>query len=132
MEDCVFCKIINNQIESKKIYENEKVLIILDINPIAKGHALVIPKKHFENIFDIDEEDLREIISVAKRMSLDMKEKLNAEGINILHASGKEAQQSVFHFHIHLVPRFKGDNLDVWPKSNYRELNFNEVADKLR
>lgn len=132
MENCVFCKIVREEIPAKKIHENKDVLAFLDINPIAKGHILLIPKKHFESIFDIDESYLKEIISVAKEISASLKNKLGADGVNILHASGKEAQQSVFHFHIHLVPRYKNDKLDTWPKSNYRELNFDEITRKIR
>lgn len=129
--DCIFCKIASGEIPCKKIYEDKKVIAFLDINPISKGHSLVIPKKHFENIFDIEEDTLKEIISIGKKISLTLKENLNADGINIIHASGKEAQQSVFHFHIHLVPRYRGDNLNTWPESNYNELNFEETLKKI-
>jgi histidine triad (HIT) family protein len=132
MEDCVFCKIINGEIPANKIYEDEKVLAFLDINPISKGHTLIIPKAHFENIFDIEENNLKEIISTGKKVSMLLKEKLNADGVNLLHASGKDAQQSVFHFHLHIVPRYKEDGLDTWPKSKYKELNFEEVINQIK
>jgi histidine triad (HIT) family protein len=131
-ENCIFCKIARGEMPSRKVYENKKVIAFLDVNPISKGHVLVIPKKHFKNIFDIDEAYLKEIMLVSKKISQLLKNKLNAEGVNILHASGKEAQQSVFHFHIHIIPRYKGDKLDTWPKSNYKELNFEELAKKLK
>ena len=89
-------------------------------------------KNHFENIFDIPESELKEIIDTSKKISILLKNKLNADGINILHASGKEAQQSVFHFHIHIVPRYKNDKLDTWPKSDYNELNFEEIIKKIK
>lgn len=130
--DCIFCKIASGEILSKKIYEDKKVIAFLDINPISKGHTLIIPKKHFENIWDINELYLKEIINASKKTSLLLKNKLNAEGINILHASGKEAQQSVFHFHIHVVPRYKDDKLNTWPKSNYKELNFDDLIKKIK
>jgi len=132
MNDCIFCKIVKGEIPAKKVYESEKVLAFLDVNPISKGHLLVIPKKHFENIFDIDKDYLREIISVSKETALIIKKKLNATGVNILHASGRDAQQSVFHFHIHLVPRYKNDKLNTWPESDYKELNAEEVMNKLK
>jgi histidine triad (HIT) family protein len=131
-ETCIFCKITKGEIPSRKVYENKKIIAILDVNPISKGHVLVIPKKHFENIFDIDELYLKEIILASKKISQLLKDKLNAEGVNILHASGKEAQQSVFHFHIHIIPRYKGDKLDTWPKSRYKELNFEEIIKKIK
>ena len=103
--DCIFCKIVKGEAPAKKVYENEKVLAFLTIGPISRGHLLVIPKKHFENIFDIDEDYLKEIIFATKKISQKLKKNLKADGVNILHASGKDAQQSVFHFHLHLVPR---------------------------
>jgi histidine triad (HIT) family protein len=130
-ENCIFCKIIKGEIPAKKVYEDEKVLAFLDVNPVSRGHTLIIPKKHFENIFDIEEESLKEIINASKKISIFLKEKLNADGVNLLHASGKDAQQSVFHFHLHVVPRYKGDNLDTWPKSNYKELNFDELIKEI-
>jgi histidine triad (HIT) family protein len=130
--NCIFCKIINGEIPAKKVYEDEKVLAFLDVNPISKGHTLIIPKAHFENIFDIKDDNLKEIISEGKKISMLLKEKLNADGVNLLHASGKDAQQSVFHFHLHVVPRYSGDELDTWPKSSYKELNFDEVIQKLK
>ncbi len=132
MENCIFCKIVKGEIPAKKIYEDEKVLAFLDINPVARGHLLVIPKKHFENVFDIEKDYLKDIIEIAKEMALKIKKNLNATGVNILHASGKDAQQSVFHFHIHLVPRYKEDKLNTWPESDYKELNLDEVANKLK
>jgi len=131
MENCIFCKIVKGEIPSKKIYENEKVLAFLDINPISRGHLLIIPKKHFENIYEIKDSYLKEIINIAKIIAESLKKSLNATGVNILHASGKDAQQSVFHFHIHLVPRYKNDGLNVWPKSDYKELNLDEIKNKI-
>lgn len=131
VSNCIFCKIIKNE-ESLKIYEDEKTICLLDINPISKGHCLVIPKEHFRDIFDIDDEHLKNIISVSKKISTTLKQKLGATGVNILHASGESAQQSVFHFHLHLVPRYKDDGLDTWPKSNYKEKSLEEIYQKLK
>ena len=131
VSNCVFCKIIKNG-ESLKIYEDEKTICLLDINPISKGHCLVIPKEHFRDIFDIDDDNLKNIVSVSKKISTTLKQKLGATGVNILHASGDSAQQSVFHFHFHLVPRYKDDGLDTWPKSNYKEKSLEEIYQKLK
>ncbi len=130
-KECVFCKIIKGEITANKIYENKKIFVFLDINPISKGHIIIIPKKHFENIYDIKESYLKEIIIIAKKLSQSIKESLGASGVNILHASGKDAQQSVSHFHIHLIPRYTNDGLDTWPKSNYKESNFEEIKNKI-
>ena len=132
MEECIFCKIAKGEIPAMKVYEDEKVLAFLDLHPTSKGHTLIIPKKHFENIFDIEEEYLNAISGASKKVSLLLKKGLDADGINILHASGKDAQQSVFHFHIHLLPRYKNDKLDTWPKNDYKELNFDEVIEKIK
>lgn len=129
MTECIFCKIIAGKLPSNKIYENENVLAIAPLKDgiIAKGHMLIIPKKHYANIYDIPKEELHHIIDAVKTISQRLKEKFNAEGINILHASGKVAQQSCFHFHIHLIPRYKDDGLNTWPKTGYKEDNFPEV-----
>lgn len=129
MAECIFCKIIEGNLPSNKIYENENVLAFapLEKTIISKGHLLVIPKKHYVDIYEIRKEELHHIMDAVKTISEKLKEKFNADGINILHASGKVAQQSCFHFHIHLIPRYKGDRLDTWPKTGYKENNFNEV-----
>jgi len=132
MNECVFCKIINREIPANIIYENGKVLAFLDINPINRGHTLIVPKKHYGDVYDITEDYLKEVAVAAKKISRAIKRGLGAEGINILHASGEAAQQSVFHFHIHLVPRYKDDGLNTWPKSEYKEEHPTKVAGEIR
>jgi len=131
--DCVFCKIINKEIPAFVIYEDEFVFAFLDINPAAIGHTLVIPKKHFENVFDIDEEYLQKIISVAQKIAKKMKDELGVEGVNFYHASGRAAEQSVFHFHLHIIPRVAGDSID-FTKSALRPLKEvnSEEMEKIR
>ncbi len=113
MSECIFCKIANGEIPSFKLFEDDDVLAFLDVNPVSEGHLLVIPKDHHENIFEIPEEKLRRISEVCKDMSMLCKEKLGATGVNVLNASGKDAQQSVFHIHFHVIPRSSGDGLDL-------------------
>ena len=132
MENCIFCKIVKGEVSSNKIYETDRTLVFLDANPISKGHSLIISKEHHEDIFNIDEGYLKDIIITAKELSKKMKRNLGVSGVNILHASGKDAQQSVFHFHIHLVPRYENDGLNAWPKSDYKQENFEEIANKIR
>jgi len=129
MTEGSFCKIITGKLPSNKIYENEYVLVFAPLKEhiIAKGHMLVIPKKHYADIYDIPKVELYNIMDVVKTISQKLREKFNADGINILHASGKVAQQSCFHFHIHLIPRYKDDGLDTWPETGYKEGNFPEV-----
>ena len=102
MEDCIFCKIVRGEIPSYKVKETENLFVMHDINPFSKGHLLVLPKKHYENIFDIPEELLREMVSITKEMSLKIKKELKPEGIIIMQNNGAKAGQSVFHFHIHI------------------------------
>jgi len=114
MKECIFCKIINKESPSKIVFENNDILAIAPKEEISKGHTLVIPKTHFENIFDIDKNILEKLIAVSKDLSATLAKENNATGINLLHASGKDAQQSVFHFHLHIVPRYENDGLDLW------------------
>jgi histidine triad (HIT) family protein len=114
MENCIFCKIINKKAPAKIVFENDDILALVPKGEISKGHTLVIPKKHFENIFDIDKNILEKLIAVSKDLSETLTKENNATGINLLHASGKDAQQSVFHFHFHIVPRYENDGLDLW------------------
>lgn len=115
MDNCVFCKIINNEFPSYKVYEDDDVLAIIPKDVEVYGHTLVIPKQHYENIFDIDDATLQKLIAVVKKLSLQYQKTLWATGVNILHASGKDAQQTVFHFHFHIFPRFENDGLDTRP-----------------
>ena len=131
-QECILCKIVNNKIESFKIYEDKDILAFLDTNPVSIGHTLIITKKHYENIFDIPEEILEKIISAAKKLAELYRKKLDAAGFNILHASGKDAQQSVSHFHIHLVPRYPKDKLDLWfHKYSKPEIKLEDVFRKI-
>ncbi|MDD5013370.1 MAG: HIT family protein [Candidatus Pacebacteria bacterium] len=136
MENCIFCKIIDKEVPCYKIYEDELVLAFLDINPVVEGHALIIPKKHFENIFDIEEEYLERIIKVSKKISLKMKEAMRIEGINLYQANGSIAGQTVFHFHLHVLPRKEGDKIDFikWTSGTTKQMEkeqFEEIRNKL-
>ncbi|MFZ4648177.1 MAG: HIT family protein [Patescibacteria group bacterium] len=114
MENCIFCKIIRGEAEAKKVYEDESVLAFFTHGPVSKGHTLVIPKEHCENILDISSESLARVMEVTRELAGKMKVEMNATGVNVLHAAGADAQQSVFHFHLHIVPRYPNDGLDLW------------------
>ncbi|GIW65487.1 MAG: hypothetical protein KatS3mg094_006 [Candidatus Parcubacteria bacterium] len=101
-------------------------------NNSCYGHTLIVPKKHYESLYDIPEKDLIELIKTSKKLTLAYKRKIKATGVNLLHASGKDAQQSVFHFHLHLFPRFKNDNLDTWPKLPKIKVDPDELLKKLK
>ncbi|PIS15137.1 hypothetical protein COT63_01505 [Candidatus Shapirobacteria bacterium CG09_land_8_20_14_0_10_38_17] len=128
---CIFCQIVNGKIPAEKIYEDNNTLAFLDINPLCRGHVLVIPKKHYENIFDLPSKELINLIATAQKIAQMIKKNLGATGINLLHASGKDAQQSVFHFHIHVVPRYPNDGLNTWPSSRYQEKDLRKVKKAL-
>ncbi len=113
MSDCIFCKIIAGEIPSTTIYEDDDVKAILDVNPAARGHVIVLPKKHAENIFAVDDEDLKKAICVAKKIATAVKKAYNCDGVNILQNNGEAAGQSVFHLHIHVIPRFTGDTVNM-------------------
>jgi len=130
-KDCLFCKIIKGKIPCAKVYEDKDFLAFLDINPIAKGHTLIIPKKHFINLLDTDDKYLKKMLPVIKKIMLSHKERLNCNGFNILNANEKAGQQSVFHLHIHIVPRFDDDGYDTWPRTGYIKEDLNELAKKL-
>lgn len=119
MSECIFCKIIKNE-ESEKtiIFKNDKVVALKPKTEINPGHTLVIPKQHYVDLFDIPESTLKEVIAVSQQLAKILKEKHTSLGTNMLHASGKDAGQSVFHFHVHVVPRYENDGLDLWFKRN--------------
>jgi histidine triad (HIT) family protein len=114
MNLCIFCKIINKEAPATVVFENEEVLALVPIGQVTKGHTLVIPKKHFENVFDIETGALQSVIAITKDLAPKLCEQYGATGVNLLNASGKDAQQSVFHFHMHIVPRYKDDGMDLW------------------
>lgn len=113
MKDCIFCKITNGKIPSNKVYEDENFFAFLDITPKSEGHTLVIPKKHFENIFDADEEILSLYGGVFKKISDKLKEDYNYDGVNIVNNSGKASGQEVMHLHFHVIPRYSQDKLKL-------------------
>lgn len=124
MSDCVFCKIIAGEIPGIKIWEDDDVFIFLDIHPLRKGHCLIVPKNHYQDIFDIDENILQKIARAAKTLADILKNKLGATWVNLINASGKDAEQSVFHFHLHLVPRYENDGLKMNDRRETKVENF--------
>jgi histidine triad (HIT) family protein len=110
-EDCIFCKIVAGELPSVKLDEDEHTVAFLDINPWTRGHALVIPRRHSRNLFEVDDEDLRHTVLAAKRLAGVLRERLGADGINLLNAAEPAAWQTVFHFHVHVIPRYDGDPL---------------------
>ena len=121
MEECLFCKIVKGELPSSKIYEDEYTLAFLDLFPVNKGHSLVIPKEHYETIFDVPSEILSKVSSVMKNVADAVKKGVDADGISIAQSNGKDAGQVIPHIHFHIMPRFKDDGLKLWPQGKYEE-----------
>jgi histidine triad (HIT) family protein len=132
MNNCIFCQIINKQAPARIVYEDEDVICFLPKKVEVYGHTLIVPKQHYADLYDIPENVLCDLVKMAKKLTLVYKEKINATGANLMHASGIDGQQSVFHFHFHLLPRFKDDELDTWPKLPKIEVDKDELLKKLR
>ena len=113
MGDCIFCKIANGAIPSNTIFEDENFRVILDNGPATKGHALVLPKKHYADLFEIPEETLAGAVKTAKKVAANMKDKLGCDGLNLVQNNGAAAGQTVMHFHLHIIPRYENDGQSI-------------------
>jgi len=107
--DCIFCKLANGEIPTNAIYEDEDFKVILDVAPATRGHALILPKEHADNLYELPDEIASKVLVLAKKMATAMTEKLKCEGFNLLQNNGEIAGQTVNHFHVHLIPRYKDD-----------------------
>ena len=133
MEDCIFCKIVVGQVPSKKLFETDKTQALLDAFPAAKGHSLVIPKKHYETLLDIPEEDLKDAIVVAKKDAQAVVKATNADGFNLVQNNKEAAGQLVKHVHFHIVPRLKDDGLKLhFPSNQAEEKVLLEMQEKIK
>ena len=106
-DNCIFCKLANGDIPTNSIYEDEDFRVILDAAPVSRGHALILPKQHYKNIYELDEDTAAKIYPLARKMAIHMTETLKCDGFNVLQNNGEAAGQSVFHLHMHLIPRYK-------------------------
>ena len=112
-DDCIFCKIANGEIPSNTLYEDDSFRVILDLGPATKGHALVMPKEHFGNLYELPDDWCQKAFSLAKKMAGQMTEKLHCDGFNLVQNNGATAGQTVPHFHIHLIPRYENEEQSV-------------------
>lgn len=135
MSDCIFCKIVNGEIPASKVFENEHVVAFLDISQVTKGHTLVIPKVHKENLYELTPEIASEVFKVAPEIANAIKDAFHPVGLNVLNNNGEKAGQSVFHFHMHLIPRYgEGDGFGaVWKsnQSNYTPDDLKRIAESI-
>ena len=133
MSDCIFCKIANGEIPSATLYEDEEFRVILDLGPASKGHALILPKVHAANIYEISDDMAAKAMILAKKMATKMTEALKCDGFNIVQNNGEPAGQTVFHFHMHLIPRYEGDQVGItWKPGTLTDEVKNEILEKLK
>ncbi len=132
-DDCIFCKLANGVIPTNTIYEDDSFRVILDLGPATKGHALILPKNHFANIYEIPEDVAGDVMKLAKKMATHMTEKLNCDGFNLVQNNGEAAGQTVFHFHYHLIPRYKDDNQHIlWEPTSPSAEELEELKNLLK
>ncbi len=132
MNDCLFCKIVAGEIPSYKVYEDERFLAFLDINPVNRGHTLIVPKKHSKSLLEMEDNLASEMVILIKTLAKHIKEKLNADGINIMSNIEAPAGQIIFHTHIHIIPRFKNDGFKHWHGTEYKKNEAQKIQEILK
>ncbi len=133
MGDCIFCKIAQGEIPAATLWEDEEFRVILDLGPASKGHALILPKKHAANIYEMTDEMVGKAMILAKKMAAAMSKALHCDGFNIVQNNGETAGQTVFHFHIHLIPRYEGDNVGLsWVPGSLDEKERDEILEQVK
>jgi len=125
---CIFCKIVNGEIPSRTIYEDDDLKAFLDVNPATKGHVLIIPKEHSRDLHDLPDATAEKVIKLAKRIAAKLKEELGCDGINILQNNGQTAGQTVFHYHLHIIPRYEDDKNDDILRWNVTKVSDEEMG----
>ena len=134
-DDCIFCKIANGEIPSATVYEDSICRVILDVNPANKGHALIIPKEHYDDIYSMDADTASKIFTIATEVAKAQKAELNPDGLNIIQNNGAAAGQTVFHFHMHLIPRYlnaKNNDILSWSHETFSPEEMAEIRDSLK
>ena len=132
-ENCIFCKIANGEIPSATLYEDEDFRVILDLGPASKGHALILPKEHYPNLYELPDEVAEKVIKLAKKMITRMTKALGCDGFNVVQNNGTAAGQTVFHFHMHLIPRYENDNAGFgWNIGELSDADKEEILAKMK
>lgn len=132
-DNCIFCKLANGDIPTNTIYEDEDFRVILDNSPATKGHALILPKQHYANMFETDDEILGKAAKLAKKVITHEKEVLECDGYNVLQNNGEVAGQTVFHFHVHLIPRYAGDQaIKEWDHQEYSDEEMKSICSEMK
>ena len=131
-ENCIFCKLANGDIPTATVYEDEYLRAIMDAAPANKGHIIILPKSHASNIYELEDEYVSRAFVLAKKLAVALKKLTGCDGVNILQNNGGAAGQTVFHFHVHVIPRFKDDDCTiVWKPTSYEDGEASEVAKKI-
>ena len=131
--NCIFCKIANGEIPTNTLYEDDKFRVIFDVSPASKGHALILPKEHYANVFELGDEEAKGVFVVAKKVAKALKEVTGCEGFNILQNNGEIAGQTVFHFHTHLIPRYTDDGVKItWNHGEPSNEELAQLAEKIK
>lgn len=130
--DCIFCKIANGEISSATLYEDEDFRVMLDIGPASFGHTLILPKKHYADIYELPDELASRVFVLAKKVAEALKQGLGLEGINVLQNNGSLAGQTVYHFHMHLIPRYQGDEVGLtWKSGELKDKDKEAILEKI-
>lgn len=131
-ENCIFCKIANGEIPAATLYEDDDFRVILDLGPASKGHALILPKEHYANLYELPDELAAKVIVLAKKMITKLTDVLDCDGYNLVQNNGVAAGQTVFHFHLHMIPRYEGDQVGLgWKMGELTDADRDEILAKL-
>ena len=131
-DNCIFCKLANGEIPTATLYEDDDFRVILDAGPAAKGHALILPKEHYANLYELDDEVAAKVLPLAKKMVTKLTDILGCDGYNLVQNNGEAAGQTVFHFHLHMIPRYKDDGVGLtWKMGELTEEDKNDILSRM-
>lgn len=131
-DNCIFCKLANGEIPTATLYEDDDFRVILDAGPAAKGHALILPKEHYANLYELDDEMAAKVLPLAKKMITKLTDILGCDGYNLVQNNGEAAGQTVFHFHLHMIPRYKDDGVGLtWKMGELTEEDKNDILSRM-
>lgn len=131
-DNCIFCKLANGEIPTATLYEDDDFRVILDAGPAAKGHALILPKEHYANLYELDDEVAAKVLPLAKKMIKKLTDILGCDGYNLVQNNGEAAGQTVFHFHLHMIPRYKDDGVGLtWKMGELTEEDKNDILSRM-
>ena len=133
-DNCIFCKILNGDIPSRKVFEDDDFCVIMDVDPATKGHCLILPKEHYANLLVMPDELAARVLPLAKKVAAHLQETLGCDGINLVQNNGEVAGQTVHHFHMHVIPRYQGGNASdvTWSHSSFTDEEFDAILETIR